>query len=87
MQWNTWTIEGNQPAEGYGYCKALGLIISSLHESGKILPEEPPLKQYSIKKTELYKKAEQFAKADKLDQFNREAELNHLDPKSGWYGV
>jgi hypothetical protein len=48
-QMSMWRIE-NKPEEGFGFARAVLTIVSTLHESGKLVPPPKPLPEYSIHK-------------------------------------
>ena len=66
-QMSNWSIEGKEPAPGYGLCRSLCNMVHMLFESGTLVRRERPLREYSNAKT---RRTDEVRRAHENGQLN-----------------
>jgi len=82
-QMSEWNIKQGAPADGYGLCRALCLMASSLNEAGYTQPQTPMFQDYSTDKTQYNEHLRKLAEQDKLNEIGKPAQTLHLG-KDDW---
>jgi predicted phage terminase large subunit-like protein len=83
---NAWIIEGKEPAQGFGFARALCNMVSMLVESGKLTKVDSPLKPYSKEKEQFRKMMHEADTQGRLMDFIKSGVVPEKSTKGsdGW---